>query len=133
LTEETLALFDILCRGKDSLGQIEILRLKKVAKDLLATLKAERLRVEHWREREQTRDAVRQQIHDFLYADSTGLPDGFGIEEIERLTTEVFLHVYRAYPEVPSPIYPETEQESMTESAMLLAAEAPISGGNGHP
>lgn len=122
LTEEALALFDILRRGKESLGQTEILRLKKVAKELLATLKAERLRVEHWREREQTRDAVRQQIHDFLYSDTTGLPDTYGIEEIERLTTDVFLHVYRAYPEVPSPIYPEPP-ETLLEAGLLLAAE----------
>jgi type I restriction enzyme, R subunit len=128
LTEETLALFDILCCGKDSLGQTEILRLKKVAKELLATLKAERLRVQHWRDREQTRDAVRQQIYDFLYNDTTGLPGAFGVEEVERLTTDVFLHVYRVYPEVPSPIYPEFGAPAR-EPDMLLAAEGPASGG----
>lgn len=129
LTEESLALFDILCRGKDSLIQSDILRLKKVATELLATLKAERLRVEHWREREQTRDAVRQQIHDFLYDDATGLPEGFGIEEIEQLTTDVFLHVYRVYPEVPSPYYPDVLVADEPENAGLaLAAEPGLSG-----
>lgn len=125
LTEESMALFDILCRGKESLEPSDILRLKKVATELLATLKAERLRVEHWREREQTRDAVRQQIHDFLYDDSTGLPSSFDTTEIERLTADVFLHVHRAYPELPSPIYGDDAGFNLTadEAQLPFAAE----------
>jgi type I restriction enzyme R subunit len=105
LTEETLVLFDILRQGKDALVQDDIVRLKRVASDLLQTLKAERLRVVGWREREQTRDAVKQQIHDFLYDESTGLPPSYTDKEIEGLSNQVFIHVHRVYPEVPSPFY----------------------------
>ena len=66
----------------------------------------ERLRIENWREKESTRDAVKQKIYDFLYYDSTGLPvDEYNEDEIKILAENIFRHVYRAYPTVPSPIY----------------------------
>ncbi|MCB1232178.1 MAG: DUF3387 domain-containing protein [Verrucomicrobiae bacterium] len=46
LNEEKLALFDLL--KKPDLIQRDIKRIKEVAVDLLATLKAEKLKVAHW-------------------------------------------------------------------------------------
>jgi len=49
---------------------------------------------------------VKQKIYDFLYDDSTGLPvDEYNEDEIKILAENIFRHVYRAYPTVPSPIY----------------------------
>lgn len=104
LDEESLALFDLL--SKPDLPKKDIAKIKKVAAKLLETLKAERLRISNWRQKESTRDAVKQQIFDFLYDERTGLPvDDYEEEEISALTERVFLHVYRAYPTLPSPIY----------------------------
>lgn len=104
MTEESLVLFDLL--NKADLSSQEVDKLKHVAAQLLETLKAERLRVTHWRYKESTRDAVKQQIFDFLYDEKTGLPvDQYDEGEILDLTGKVFLHVYRAYPELPSPVY----------------------------
>jgi type I restriction enzyme R subunit len=104
LTEESLVVFDLLLKPDPNKKDIE--RIKKVAVELLATLKAERLKIDNWRDKEASRDAVKQQIHDFLYDDTTGLPvDDYSEAEIETLTENVFSHVYRAYPTVPSPIY----------------------------
>ena len=104
LTEETLALFDLL--NKPILSKKETGRIKKVATQLLETLKAETLKIANWRDKEATRDAVKQQIFDFLYADKTGLPvDDYNDQDIQALTENVYWHVYRAYPAVPSPIY----------------------------
>ncbi|MDO9161237.1 MAG: DUF3387 domain-containing protein [Methylococcaceae bacterium] len=104
LTEETLVLFDLL--NKPILSKKETDRIKKVAIDLLETLKAESLIIANWRDKEATRDAVKQQIFDFLYEDKTGLPvDDYNDEDIHALTENVYWHVYRAYPTVPSPIY----------------------------
>ncbi|QDO75028.1 type I restriction endonuclease subunit R [Aeromonas caviae] len=104
LDEETLALFDLL--SKPQLSKGETAKIKKVASELLETLKAERLRVENWREKESARDAVKQKIFDFLFDDRTGLPvKDYSEDEIKILTENVFRHVYRAYPTVPSPIY----------------------------
>ena len=73
---------------------------------LLQILKTEKLRVDQWREKEATRDAVRQAIHDFLYSDETGLPvNSYEEAEVKERADEVFRHVYRAYPTLPSPLY----------------------------
>ena len=60
---------------KPDLTPPAVKKIKKVAVGLLATLKAEKLRIDHWRERESTRDAVRVAIHNFLYKEDTGLPE----------------------------------------------------------
>jgi type I restriction enzyme R subunit len=107
LDEESLAIFDLL--SKPDLTAAEIKRIKEVAKDLLATLKAEKLRIPQWREKESTRDAVQVAIWNFLYADSTGLPvDRYTEEEVKTKSTAVYTHILRAYPTVPSPYYLST-------------------------
>ncbi|MEQ8209405.1 MAG: type I restriction endonuclease subunit R [Lacipirellulaceae bacterium] len=104
LDEESLAIFDLL--KKDDLTAVDIKRIKQVAVELLETLKAEKLRVDQWTEKEATRDAVSLAIHDFLYSDDTGLPvDAYEETEVRMRADEVFRHVVRAYPRVPSPVY----------------------------
>lgn len=104
LDEESLAIFDLL--KKDDLTPSDIKRIKTVAVGLLETLKAEKLRMDQWREKEATRDAVRLTIHDFLYSDETGLPlNSYEDGEVKELAEDVFRHVYRVYPRIPSPYY----------------------------
>jgi len=104
LDEESLALFDLL--KKPDLNAAAVKRIKKVAVELLAMLKAEKLKVDHWRDKESTRDAVRIAIHDFLWNEDTGLPvDSYTEEEVSVKSENVFGHVYRVYPTVPSPYY----------------------------
>ena len=77
-----------------------------MAVELLKTLKAGKLRVNQWRDKEATRDAVRVAIRNFLWSDETGLPaDGYSETEVGTKTDDVFRHVFRAYPTVPSPHY----------------------------
>jgi type I restriction enzyme R subunit len=96
--------FDLL--KKPHLGSDEITRIKSVALNLLQELKAVIERVDHWRDKEATRDAVYKSIHDFLYSDKTGLPvEAYTPEDVNAYTEEVFRHAYRAYPTVPSPFY----------------------------
>ncbi len=102
LDEESLAVFDLLV--KQDLNPSDIKRIKTVAVELLKRLKAEKLRVDHWREKESTRDAVRITIRDFLWSDETGLPvDAYDEAEVNVRAEEVFVHVFRAYSTVPSP------------------------------
>ncbi len=104
LDEESLAIFDLL--KKPDLKAAQIQRIKSVAADLLSLLKAEKLCVDHWRDKEATRDAVRQTIHDFLWSDKTGLSvDIFAEQDVTEKTEEVFRHIYRAYPTVSSPYF----------------------------
>ena len=104
LDEESLAIFDLL--KKPDLGRADILRIKTVARKLVQTLKAEKLRVDQWREKEATRSAVQVAIHDFLYSDETGLPEAaYSEDDVTARSEAVFAHVFRAYPSVPSPVY----------------------------
>jgi len=106
LHEESLALFDLL--KKPDLSNADIKQIKKVAVDLLETLKAEKLKIDHWRDKETTRDTVRITIKDFLWSDKTGLPvNSYTEDEVAAKAEDVFLHVFRAYPRVPSPFYAE--------------------------
>ncbi len=103
--EETLAIFDLL--KKPDLTASEIKRIKEAAAELLDLLKREKLRIDHWRDKESSRDAVRTAIWDFLWSDTTGLPvDKYSEDEVKSKTEDVFRHVYRVYPTVPSPFYP---------------------------
>ena len=104
LDEESLAVFDLL--QKPDLSAAEINRIKAVAGDLLATLKAGKLQVDHWSDKESTRDAVKGAIRDFLWSDQTGLPvDRYSTDEVTERAEEVYRHVLRVYPTVPSPYY----------------------------
>ena len=104
LDEESLAIFDLL--RKQDLGPSDIKRIKAVAAFLLEELKAEKLRVDQWRDKEATRDAVRVAIYNFLWSDKTGLPVAlYSEEDVNTKVEDVFRHVFRAYPTVPSPYY----------------------------
>jgi type I restriction enzyme, R subunit len=49
---------------------------------------------------------VRLAIRDFLWSDATGLPvDKYGEAEVHERAEEVYRHVHRVYPEIPSPFY----------------------------
>jgi len=106
LDEESLAIFDLL--KKQNLGVSDIKRIKAVAISLLQELKVEKLRIDHWCDKEATRDAVRVTIHDFLWSDKTGLPvESYTEDDVKTISDEVFRHVYRVYPMVPPPCYAE--------------------------
>jgi len=103
LDEETLALFDLLI--KPNLSKKEIDRIKKVAKDMLVNLKAEKLRIDNWREKEATRDSIKVEIRDWLWKESTGLPESYTEEEIAQKAEVVYAHIYRVYDTVNPAIY----------------------------
>ena len=106
LDEESLAIFDLL--KKQNLSASDIKRIKSIAASLLEELKTEKLRVDQWRDKEATRDAVRVTISDFLWSDKTGLPvESYNEGDVKIITDEVYRHVYRTYPTVPSPYYAE--------------------------
>lgn len=104
LSEETLAIFDLL--KKPEIQCAEIKRLKSVASNLLQILKQEIRQLDRWYEKESTRDRIKGAIYDFLYNDETGLPvESYEEHEVEEKTTTVFLHVMQVYRTIPSPYY----------------------------
>jgi type I restriction enzyme R subunit len=104
LDEESLALFDLLT--KENLSPQDIEKIKQIATQLLKTLKQEKLKIDRWLDKESSRAEVKTTIHNFLYSDDTGLPvDLYTEEEVEEKTEEVFRHIRRVYPSLPSPYY----------------------------
>jgi type I restriction enzyme R subunit len=104
LDEETLAIYDLL--AKSDLKPKEIQKIKKVAKELLKTLKERLTNMYRFQDKETTRDAVKVLIRDFLWDEKTGLPvEYYTQKDVYKKAEAVFYHVFRAYPTVPSPYY----------------------------
>lgn len=72
-------------------------RVKEVCRALVDAVKAGLARLDDWRSKEKTKAQVKTLIHDFLYADETGLPAEFQADEIEVLATVVYQHVHMQY------------------------------------
>ncbi len=75
-----------------TLSEKEKLEIKKVAKELLSTLKQEKL-VLDWRRRQQTKAAVKVAIEEVL----DQLPESYSTEVYQRKCQEVYQHVYESY------------------------------------
>jgi type I restriction enzyme, R subunit len=93
LDEEELALFDLLTKPRIDLDEADRQKVKAAARDLLATLKAEKL-VLDWRKRQQARAEVRVTIERLL---DERLPRAYTPELFEQKSTAVYQHVYEAY------------------------------------
>ncbi len=101
LTEEELALFDILTRPNVKLTRDERKQVKAVAKELLGTLKTERL-VLDWRKHQQTRAAVELKIQQKL----DELPEVYDRNLYQAKCELVYQHVYDSYYGAGKSIYP---------------------------
>jgi type I restriction enzyme R subunit len=93
LSEEELALFDLLTKPQIAMSDADREKVKATARELLATLKAGKL-VLDWRKRQQARAEVRVTIEKML---DKGLPRIYTPKLFEQKTTAVFQHVYDAY------------------------------------
>ncbi len=92
LSEEELALFDILIKPEPALSKKEEAEVKKVCRELLATLKREKL-VLDWREKQQAPAAVMQA----LKAQFRRLPEPFTRDMREEKRARAYAHVYDHY------------------------------------
>jgi type I restriction enzyme R subunit len=93
LTEEELAIFDLLTKPDMKLSKKEEQAVKKAARDLLQTLKQEKL-VLDWRKRQQSRAAVRLTIEKVLEDE---LPPAYSAELYQQKCDAVYQHVYDSY------------------------------------
>ena len=92
LSEEELAVFDLLTKPQMKLTKKEELDVKKVAKDLLGTLKKEKLVLE-WRKKQQAKAAVKVAIEEIL----EGLPTCYTTELYQQKVNVIYEHVYESY------------------------------------
>lgn len=93
LTEEELALFDILLKPEMKLSEKEKSEIKKVARSLLETLKKEKL-VLDWRKKQQARADVLYTIEKVL---DDELPRSYSTEIYQKKCEMVYQHIYDHY------------------------------------
>ncbi len=92
LSEEELAIFDILMKPAPDLSTREINKVKKLAKEMLETLKREKFGLD-WRKRQQSRAGVLLTIQDYL----DELPEVFTPELYQEKCNSVYQFVYEVY------------------------------------
>jgi type I restriction enzyme, R subunit len=94
LSEEVLALFDLLVQGEDTLTEHDRDQVKRAARDLLATLKREKLTLD-WRKRQESRAQVRLVVEKTL---DEGLPHAFTTQGYQRACDVAYQHhVFEVY------------------------------------
>jgi len=92
LAEEELVVFDLLTKPELELTKKETEDVKKVAKDLLDTLKNEKLILD-WRKKQQSRASVRLAIETVL----DRLPRTYTKELYQQKCNVIYQHVYDSY------------------------------------
>ncbi|MGH3089546.1 MAG: type I restriction endonuclease subunit R [Rubrobacteraceae bacterium] len=92
LSEEELAVFDLLMKPEVSMTEKERARVKEVARELLDTLKKEKLTLD-WRKRQRSRAEVRVAIEESL----DELPENFTPNLYRAKCEAVYQHVYDSY------------------------------------
>jgi type I restriction enzyme R subunit len=92
LSEEELAVFDLITKPEMTLTKKEQGQVKKVARELLETLKREKL-VLDWRKTQATRAAVRVTVEDKL----DELPVVFTREIYAQKCNALYQHIFESY------------------------------------
>jgi len=92
LSEEELVIFDLLTKPDMKLTKAEEVEVKKVARELLETLKKEKL-VLDWKKRQTTRAAVRYTVETVL----DHLPRVYTPQIYEQKCERVYQHVFDSY------------------------------------
>jgi type I restriction enzyme R subunit len=93
LDQESLAIFDLLCEGKE-LSEMERKSVKKIASELLNKLKAEQLKVEKWRESRQ----ITAKVKTLIFENLLELPmEVYSDEDVSHKTMGVYQHLLSSY------------------------------------
>lgn len=93
LTEEELAIFDLLTKPNVELTHDERADVKRAAQDLLTTLKSEKL-VLDWRRHQPTRAGVKESIKVVL---DQALPEKYDMALYEQKCEAIYQHIYEHY------------------------------------
>lgn len=93
LTEEELALFDIITKPAPEMTDKEVAQVKAMCRDLLATLKHEKL-VLDWRKKAQAKGDVRRTLEIVF---DRGLPDSFDEAAYNEKCEAAFHHLMTSY------------------------------------
>ena len=93
-SDEELSIYDLLISGQ-TLSKEEIKKVKKLAQELLAKIKARIHELDHWRDKEETQSIISVMIRDLLWAN---LPYSYSDSEIAIYKQTLYEYVYTTYP-----------------------------------
>lgn len=94
-SDEELSVYDLLfC---ERLSKQDIQKIKQVAVDLLAKVKAMIAQLDHWTDKQETKAAVDTLIRDTLWAE---LPESYDEISISSYRQKIYEYVYMRYPDV---------------------------------
>ena len=94
-SDEELSLYDLLF--SENLSKQDIQKIKQVAVDLLAKVKAKIAELDHWTDKQETKAAVDNLIRDTLWAE---LPACYDEVSITAYRQKIYEYVYTRYPDV---------------------------------
>ena len=94
-SDEELSLYDLLF--SEDLSKQDIQKIKQVAVDLLAKVKAKIAELDHWTDKQETKAAVDNLIRDTLWAE---LPACYDEISISSYRQKIYEYVYTRYPDV---------------------------------
>ena len=100
LSEEELAMFDILLQSAPNLSDSDRAKVKQSARELVERIKA--LLVLNWQQKSSARAKLKLQIQEAL---DIGLPRAYTPELYQQKCEAVFAHIEKAYPERELSIY----------------------------
>jgi len=93
LDQDTLTIFDLLKEGKE-LSEKDLKEVKKVAKQTLDKLKAEKLKIPNWKDSRQ----IKAQVKSSIYENLLWLPpEAYTDEEVSLRCVAVYQHVFSRY------------------------------------
>ncbi|MXW42543.1 MAG: type I restriction endonuclease subunit R [Acidimicrobiia bacterium] len=100
MSEEELAVYDLLTKPEPDLTRVETIQVKNAAKKLLERVTDEL--VLDWKRKQQTRSAVKVAVRDVLDSE---LPDVYERELFNRKVNAIYEHIYTSYHNDSTSIY----------------------------
>ena len=94
-SDEELSLYDMLFN--ENLSKEDINKIKKVAVDLLEKIKAKISELDHWTEKQETRDDIETYIGAILWEE---LPESYSDNAIFAYRQKIYEYVFMRYKEV---------------------------------
>jgi type I restriction enzyme R subunit len=101
ISEEELAIFDLIVRPGPELSKNEVKQVKKAARDLLFNLKQQKL-VLDWKKSQQNRAIVQRTIRDVL---SEELPESYNNDWQRKKLGVLYEHFYESYENANTSVY----------------------------
>lgn len=101
MSEEELVIFDLITRPGPELNQTEVKQVKKAARDLLLSLKQQKL-VLDWKKSQQNRAIVQRTIRDLLHDE---LPNSYDSDWQQKKLGVLYEHFYETYEDAHTNIY----------------------------